>query len=46
MNQQRPNFIEAENVEEANAVDLSVYTFLKYSETKGVYVFKVRERKN
>jgi len=34
-----PNFIEASTVEEANAVDLTIYRFERYSETKGAYIF-------
>jgi len=36
------NFIECNNVDSANAVDLSVYTFVKYNDRTGVYVFKLR----
>jgi len=40
----KPNFLERETIEEANAVDLSVYSFVKLSDAKG-YVFKKRVRK-
>jgi hypothetical protein len=40
------NFIECESKEEANKVDLDKYTFLdRLSATRGVYCFKIRERK-
>jgi len=37
------NFLECENVEEANQVDLTEYSFIGLRESK--YVFKVRQRK-
>ena len=37
------NFLECENVEEANQVDLAEYSFIGLRESK--YVFKVRQRK-
>lgn len=40
------NFIEFDSVDEANTVDLSIYTFLeRLSAKKGKYCFKVRESK-
>lgn len=40
------NFLEVKSVEEANMVDLTHYSFIKFSETRGgVYVFKKRSRK-
>jgi len=40
------NFLECETVEQANKVDLDVYTFCdRLSGKKGVYCFKVREAK-
>ena len=40
------NFIEVNTVEEANAVNLDVYTFLdRVSATRGLYCFKIREAK-
>jgi len=33
------NFIEAKTVEEANRIDLKVYRFEAFSETRGVYIF-------
>lgn len=40
------NFIEMPTVEEANTVDLSIYTFLeRLSAKKGFYCFKIREKK-
>jgi len=40
-----PNFIECETVEEANTVNLEIYRFERYSDTKGRYIFVVRQRK-
>jgi len=41
-----PNFIEKNSVDEANTVSLELYTFLeRMSAEKGVYCFKIRERK-
>ena len=38
-----PNFIECSNVEEANAVNLEIYTFQeKFSATMGKWIFKKR----
>lgn len=37
------NFLECNNVEEANAIDLSVYTFVRYSDSRDKYIFKIRE---
>lgn len=40
------NFLEVMTVEEANRVDLNLYTFLeRLSAKKGVYCFKIREQK-
>jgi hypothetical protein len=40
------NFLEFVSVEEANKVDLNLYTFLeRLSAKKGVYCFKIREHK-
>ena len=40
------NFKEEKTVEDANEVNLSDYTFLeRLSATKGMYCFKIRERK-
>ena len=36
------NFIECSDVETANKVDLKVYRFERYSETKGCYIFVKR----
>ena len=36
------NFMECKTAEEANKVDLSIYRFERYSETKGVYIFVKR----
>jgi hypothetical protein len=41
-----PNFLELVSVEETNKVDLNLYTFLeRLSATKGLYIFKIREKK-
>lgn len=38
------NFVECSTVDEANQVDLNVYTFLeRLSASKGKYIFKIRE---
>lgn len=40
------NFLEVLMVEEANKVDLNLYTFLeRLSAKKGIYCFKIREQK-
>lgn len=39
------NFIEAYSLEEANTVDLSVYTLIKYDEKHSKYVFKLRAKR-
>jgi hypothetical protein len=39
------NFIEVHTAEEANAIDLSVYCFVDFSEHRQVYIFKKRTRK-
>jgi hypothetical protein len=38
------NFIEAKTVEEANQIDLAVYTFVTFSDSRGCYIFKRRAR--
>ena len=38
------NFVEAKTVEEANEVDLTIYTLIKDDEKRGVYVFKLRAK--
>jgi len=40
-----PNFFEARSVEEANGVDLNLYRFERYSETRDVYIFVKRRAK-
>lgn len=40
----KPNFIELD-LEEANHIDLTVYSFITYSESKSKYIFKLRESK-
>lgn len=40
------NFVEKATVEEANKVDLNLYTFLeRLSAKKGLYCFKIREQR-
>lgn len=40
------NFLEVLSVEEANKIDLNLYTFLeRLSAKKGIYCFKIREQK-
>jgi len=40
------NFLEIKDVAIANKVDLKVYSFIRFSETRGgVYIFKKRSRK-
>jgi len=41
----KPNFLERETVEEANAVDLNIYSFVKFSDTRNCYIFRKRTRK-
>ena len=38
------NFIECGSVEEANNLDLDIYTFVRFSESRQKYIFKIRER--
>jgi len=40
-----PNFLECKTVEEANAMDLTKYTFIKFSDTRDCYMFKKRAGK-
>lgn len=39
------NFVECNSVEEANVIDLKVYTFVKFSDTRNCYIFKKRAGK-
>lgn len=41
---EKKNFLEIKTVEEANDVDLDVYTFVKFSEMRNRYIFKKRAR--
>ena len=36
------NFLEIESVDDANRVDLEIYSFIKHSESKNRYIFKRR----
>jgi hypothetical protein len=40
-----PNFIECKTVEEANRVDPTLYSFIKFSDTRDCYIFKKRAGK-
>ena len=40
-----PNFIEVESMQEANAVNLDKYRFVRFSEGKQCYIFMKRMRK-
>jgi len=37
------NFLEIEDVREANKVNLDKYTFIKFSDTRNKYIFKIRQ---
>lgn len=37
------NFIECATLDEANAVDLTKYTFLRFSDSRNRFLFKIRE---
>lgn len=39
------NFREIESVDEANKIDLEVWTFIKFSDTRNRYIFKRRRGK-
>ena len=39
------NFLEIKDVAEANRVNLKDYTFVRYSDKRDCYIFKLRERK-
>jgi len=36
------NFLELDTVDEANAVPLDKYTFVKFSDSRNKYIFKLR----
>ena len=38
------NFIEIFDVREANKIDLKIYTFVRFSETRNKYIFKKRQK--
>lgn len=40
----QPDFIEAKSIEEANAVDKSVYRLERFSESRNCYIFVKRTR--
>lgn len=42
---ERPNFIEAYSMEEANRVNLEEYTLIKYDEKHSKYIFKLRAKR-
>lgn len=39
------NFLELDSVDQANSVDLSVYRFERFSETRNKYLFVKRKEK-
>jgi len=39
------NFIEVESVDAANAIDMTVYSFVKFSDNRNCYIFKKRCRR-
>ena len=39
-----PSFVEAKTIEQANSVNLDIYRFERFSESKGVYIFVRRRR--
>jgi hypothetical protein len=39
------NFKEVKSLEEANSVNLDDYVFIRFSETRDCYIFKIRETK-
>lgn len=43
---EKPNFIEVETVEEANAIDLSEYYFDHFSDSRNRYIFAKRRGKS
>ncbi|MHC4950487.1 MAG: hypothetical protein ACYTEU_05800 [Planctomycetota bacterium] len=38
------NFLEIKDVDVANKVDLKVYSFIRFSESRNAYIFKKRQR--
>ena len=41
----KSNFLEIKTVEEANGVDLTVYSFVRFSDARDCYIFKKRSGK-
>ena len=39
---EEPNFVECKSADEANDVNLDIYRFERYSETRDVYIFVKR----
>ena len=39
-----PNFVECQTVDDANNLDLTVYRFERFSDSRGVYIFVRRAR--
>jgi len=37
------NFIECDTVDDANKLDLDLYSFIRFSESRQKYIFKIRE---
>jgi len=40
--QKSQDFLEIKTVEEANNVDLTIYSFVKFSDSRDCYIFKKR----
>lgn len=43
--QKEPNFLELTNIDDVNRVDLTIYTFVQFSDTRNCYIFKRRAKK-
>jgi len=39
------NFVECKTIEEANSIDMHMYSFIKFSDTRDCYIFKKRAGK-
>jgi len=39
------NFIEVDNIDAANKVDMNIYRLISFSERSGVYTFQLRTKK-
>lgn len=38
------NFMEIENVQDANKINLKQYSFIKFSDTRNCYIFKKKQK--